>query len=264
MKYENLHNYLFNLLGQGELIFSKDSALKALGVTDAALRNSIKRQVAAKNIKRLMQGYYLIIPPEYQKMSSVPPELFINDLMKQLRIPYYVSLLSAASFHGATHQAVQIFQVMVKQPIKAISLERTRIQFYFNKKLEAIPTELLKTDRGPLTISTVEATALELVRYIQQSGNLNHVATVLAEIGEKIDKNLLVETAELFPLITIQRLGYLLEILDYQTLSKSLAQYLLIKKPLFYSPLSPGKVDFTAKKSKKWHLIINENVEPDL
>lgn len=264
MKYENLRGYLFDLLGQGDLIFSKNAALKALGVTDAALRNSIKRQVVAKNIKRLMRGHYLIIPSEYQKMGSVPPELFIDDLMKQLHIPYYVSLLSAASFHGATHQAVQIFQVMVKQSIQPITLERTRIQFYFNKKLESIPTELLKTDRGLLTISTVEATALELVRYVQQSGNLNHVATVLAEIGEKIDKNLLVESAELFPLITSQRLGYLLEILGYQAVSTSLAQYLLIKKPLVYSPLSPGKVDFTSKKSRKWHLIINEKVEPDL
>jgi hypothetical protein len=127
MKYNYLSDYLNTLLSKGELIFSKASAIKALSKTDAAIRNSIKRKVALQEIAPLLRGHYLIVPIEYKQLGFVPPELFIDDLMKAVYTPYYVGLLSAASFYGATHQATQIFQVMVGKPLKPIVLGRTRI-----------------------------------------------------------------------------------------------------------------------------------------
>jgi hypothetical protein len=131
MEYNYLSDYLTTLLSRGELIFSKTSAIKALGKTDAAIRNSIKRKVASREVISLLRGHYLIIPPEYKQLGFVPPELFIDDLMKAANTPYYVGLLSAASFYGATHQATQVFQVMVGERLKPIALRNTRITFYF-------------------------------------------------------------------------------------------------------------------------------------
>jgi len=238
--------------------------MEALEISDAGIRNSIKRQVAAKQILPLMKKYYLIIPPEYKKLQSVPPELFIDDLMKSLELPYYVGLLSAASFYGATHQATQVFQIVVQARLKPIILGRTRVQFYFNKRLSHVPIQPLKTDRGPLDVSTPEATAFDLVRYMHQSGHLNHVATVLNELAENLTPSLLKKTAKQFPLVYAQRLGYLLEYLGHQNLAETLASYIKENKPSLFSFLRTDRMGENSKKDYKWYLIINESIEPDL
>jgi hypothetical protein len=43
-------------------------------------------------------------------MGIVPPEFYIDDLMKHLTRPYYVSLLNAAAFYGAAHQNRKFFR----------------------------------------------------------------------------------------------------------------------------------------------------------
>lgn len=264
MKYNYLSDYLTTLLSKGELIFSKATALKALEKSDAAIRNSIKRKVASREIIPLLRGYYLIVPVEYKQLGFVPPELFIDDLMKATHAPYYVGLLSAASFYGATHQATQVFQVMVGKSMKPIALGHTRIIFYFNKKLMQIPTQSLKTDRGSLVLSTPEATAFDLLRYVHQSGSLNHVATILGEMAEKMHARALQKAALKFPLVYAQRLGYLLDYLGNEKLTEALAAYVKAQKPLLSPLLQPGKKIIQAEKNTKWQLIINETLEPDL
>lgn len=264
MKFANLSDYVSYLLSRSDWIFTKQEAFQALKGSDAALRNSIKRQVASGKMLRLLKGIYLIIPPEFKNMGFVPPELFIDDLMKKAAIDYYVGLLSAASFYGATHQAAQIFQVMVKRPLKPLKLGSTRVVFYVNKKLQKIPTHKIKTDRGKLNVSSAEATSLDLIRYVSQSGHLNHIATVLREMSEKIDADKLEEILDQYPLVALQRLGYLFEILNEGHLRNRVEKYVRAKKPQVYSPLTPSKMSSSFEKSPTWHLIINEHVEPDL
>tara|TARA_R110002095_G_scaffold212076_1_gene200865 strand:+ start:1701 stop:2495 length:795 start_codon:yes stop_codon:yes gene_type:complete len=264
MKYENLQKYLDSLLSKGELIFSKSEAMLALGVSDAAFRNSLKRQSASKKVIRLIGGCYLIVPIEFRQLGLVPPELFIDDLMKYLDLEYYVALLSAASFFGATHQAAQNFHVMVRKTIKPIRIGKFSIVFHVNKDLSTTPTQSIKTDRGTLIVSTVEATCLDLIKYFHQSGNFNHIATVLDEMCEGININELLNQLDSSPLLAIQRLGYILEILNLTSVSESLGKYLRKRKPLFYSPLAPQNSKLGSKKNKKWHLIINEEIESDL
>ena len=259
-----MSDYLSDLLSKGELIFSKASAMSVMDKSDAAIRNSIKRLVASKKIVPLFKSYYLIVPPEYKQLGFVPPALFIDDLMRSIDASYYVGLLSAASFHGATHQAAQVFQVIVQTRLKPIVLGRTKIEFYFKKTLSDTPIQHLKTSRGPLNISTPEATAFDLLRYVHQSGNLNHVATVLDELIDKISPNMLVKTARKFSLVYVQRLGYLLEILGHTKVATHLAHYVAEKNPSIYTPLRPGKTTTQVEKNDKWHLIVNERIEPDL
>lgn len=263
MKHENMQSYLDDLLSKGELIFSKKDAVSVLQITDAAFRNSINRKKKAKKIMRLMKGFYLIIPAEYQKLGSVPPELFIDDLMQYLGINYYVALISAASFYGATHQASQKLQIMVEKPIKNISTGRATIEFLTNKKLSLTPTNQFKTDRGDINVSTAEATCFELLKYIRQSGNLNYIITLLQEISAELNQKKLCDIAKNYSLISIQRLGYLFDLLEQDKISIVLQDYLKIHKPLFYEYLNPNAKK-QGIKNKKWHLIINDRVESDL
>ena len=59
------------------------------------------------------RGLYVVVPPEYRSWGVLPGELFIDPMMRALGRNYYVSLLTAAAMHGASHQAPQVFQVMV-------------------------------------------------------------------------------------------------------------------------------------------------------
>lgn len=263
MIFNHLSDYITYLLSRGELILSKTAALKFFDKSDAAIRNSIKRQVKNKKLLPLFRGYYLIIPPEYAALDFVPPERFIDDLMKEIGVSYYIGLLSAASFYGASHQAIQILQVVVSKQLKPISLRRSRIVFYYNKNLQDIPVQQLKTDRGPLTISSPEATAFDLMKYLHQSGGLNHVATVLKELSEKLTSSRLKKLSRLYPIGYSQRLGYLMDLFGFHKLSKGMAESVKDLNPP-YIFLRPTKSREHFEKDVKWHLFINEKIEPDL
>ena len=68
--------------------------------------------MAKGKICSVWQGLYAIIPVEYSSVGMIPPVLYIDDLMKYLGRPYYISLLSAAVFYGAAHQRPQEFSVI--------------------------------------------------------------------------------------------------------------------------------------------------------
>lgn len=83
--------------------------------------------------------------------------------MKGVKLPYYAGLLTAAQYHGAAHQRPQGFQVMVDCRRRPIACGRVRVAFMIRKRLREVPVQHLNTPRGTLTISTPEATALDLV-----------------------------------------------------------------------------------------------------
>jgi hypothetical protein len=47
-----------------------------------------------------------------------------------------------------------------------------------------MPAELRNTRTGQMRVATPETTAFDLAGYVQRSGGLNHVATVLAHVQE--------------------------------------------------------------------------------
>jgi predicted transcriptional regulator of viral defense system len=143
------------------------------------------------------QGFYVIVPPEYRSLGCRPAEQFIPDLMNYLGEYYYVGLLSAAEYHGATHHRPQIFQVMVAKPRRTIISGKVQVNFIVRGNIEAIPTQPRNTVSGILKLSTPEATAFDLAGYYRHCGWLDNVATVLSEMVEVIDPEKLVTVAEL-------------------------------------------------------------------
>jgi hypothetical protein len=69
-----------------------------------------------KEVLQIRQGFYVIIPPKYSKSGTLPLYLFIDDLMKSLDKPYYVSLLSVAALHGAAYQQPMGYTVITQSP----------------------------------------------------------------------------------------------------------------------------------------------------
>ena len=210
-----------------------------------------------------MRGFHVIVPAEYERIGCLPAEQFIPQLMNHLGEPYYIALLSAAQRHGAAHQRPQRFQVMVRRNRQAIECGRVRVDFVARGDLQRMPVVEFNTPRGPARYSTAEVTALELVGYPNHCGGLNNVATVIAELAEEMDAKKLVAAGELSPVSWSQRLGYLLELGGNNELSDALAKR-VAKKARSYTPLRRAESTAGGVRDRRWKLIINVEVEPDL
>jgi predicted transcriptional regulator of viral defense system len=262
-QYSRLIDYMDGLRKQGKYLLFNQEATQVLGISDNALRNSISRLSKKGKIAYIKKGLYQVIPIEHEDVGSLPPEWIIDELMAHLDVPYYVGLLSAASLHGAAHPAPQIFQVMCQKTIPALTLGHFKICFYVSKDMSSIPTQEVKTPAGSMKVSTPEGTAFDLMRYPHQAGHLNHVVTVLNELAESMDEQRLAAIAPKLSSYYSQRLGYLLDSLGHQALTEPLYK-LISHTGLKYIPLKTDSPIQEAEKNKKWHVLVNEKIEPDL
>jgi predicted transcriptional regulator of viral defense system len=131
------------------------------------------------------------------------------------------------------------------------------------KHLQDVPTQSFNTPRGTLLVSSPEATALDLVGYIQHAGGLNQAATVLSELAERIDPEKLAEAARTVPVGWAQRLGYLLEHLGFDAKIPALKGYVRkhAKQSTVLLPTAPRK---RSRRNKGWKLYVNASVAAEL
>ena len=208
-----LSGYVSGLLSTGRTVFTAEEAEQALGVGHGAFLDAAERLQRRKALVSPRQGFYVVVPPQYASWGAPPPTWYIDALMRREGHAYYVGLLMAAQYHGATHHAVMEFQVLAAKRLPRLLVGRSRIAFYFRKDMEAVAAgiEGRKTDTGTMNISSAALTALDLLRYPQASGGIGHVATVLSDFAEKIDPDQLAALAALVERPVVQRLGHLLE-----------------------------------------------------
>jgi predicted transcriptional regulator of viral defense system len=255
--------FIVDLAARGRHHFTTAEAAGALGSSIPAVRAALRRLKARGEIAVPFQGFYVIVPPEYRRLGSLPADQFVPQLMQHLGEPYYVTLLSAAEIHGAAHQRPQAFQVMLKTNRRAIECGKVRVQFIARKDMESTSVVEKKTPRGLLRVSSPEATALELVGYADQSGGLDNVASVLAELVEAIDPDRLTLECEKSPVAWVQRLGYLLDLTDHKDLGDKLAPSVMARAK-DVAPLVRAKSRSGSPRDGRWKLAVNAVVEPDL
>jgi predicted transcriptional regulator of viral defense system len=217
--------------------------------------------------KRLLsprQGFFVIVPLEYRLSGSPPPITFVDELMKFQGNVYYVGLLSAAALHGASHQAPVEFQVIVERQERAVQLERATMRFFVKKWIKETPTEQMKTASGLVPVSTPEATALDLVAYVDRAGHLDHVATVLSELHEKMTPKSLLAAVHRrgVELATVQRLGYLLDRVAPAFATDGLAKWQASQRPA-RARLRADRPARDAAVDERWQLLVNDVVEAD-
>lgn len=254
-------SFIEALQSAGRYTFTREEALKALRVSDIALKNALWRLSKAGRVISPRRGFYVVVPPEYRAAGSIPPSWFVRDLMAYLGRPYYVGLLSAAALHGAAHQSPHEFQVVTDRPLLPIKVGRARILFVKKAHLAKTPIVGIKTPTGEIRVSTPEATALDLVRYPEHAGFLSNVATVLGELAERLDARALVRAAEAdSELAYAQRLGYLLERIGCAELAVPLAEWLDTNAPRVV-PLRPDRPIAGVPRAARWRVAVNEEVE---
>ena len=248
---------------RGRYYFMRDEAMAALKLNRKAFNQAAARLSERKRIARIHSTFYVVIPLEHAAVGIIPAEWFIVDLMRHLGRTFYVGVLSASEYHGAAHQKPQTFQVVTDRPLRPIQCRGVGIRSFVKRSVAAVPVQQVKGVTGYIPVSTPEATALDLLRYSRHIGGLNHVLTVLQELGEAIDPNRLAEAAEADGNVAYaQRLGWLFDRTDFAEHSVKLAEWVERRKP-FPIKLEPTMPLRGSERDRRWNLWINTEVEGD-
>jgi predicted transcriptional regulator of viral defense system len=259
---ESAADFVEDLQIRGRLAFTTEDAVRALGRSLPAVRAQLRRLEARGQIAHPHRGFHVVVPPRYRKLGCLPPEQFVPQLMAHLGDPYYVTLLSAAAYHGAAHQKPQVFQVMVPKTRRSLECGGVRVDFIARRDMQETAVVERNTPAGVIRIASPAATALELIGYPERSGYLDNVATVLAELAESIDGNELAAEARRAPVAWTQRLGYLLTLLGMDHLADRLDGVLAATR-VFAVPLAPWAAAEGAPRDRRWQVAINIDVEPE-
>ncbi len=254
--------YIEELLATGRHHFSSAEAFEAIGGSQAAVRAQLRRLKEQGLIAEPARSFHVIVSPAYRRLRCLPAEYFVDQLMTTWQEPYYLGLLSAAERHGAAHQRPQCCQVIVRKNRAAVSCGEVRVEFIARGDLEKMPVVTVNTPVGVLRYATPEVTALELVGYPKHAGGMGNVATVVSELVESLDAGKLLEVARQSPVSWSQRLGYILERVGGEDLAEALEPFVQGKAKSF-TPLRRAAAIASARRSGKWKLIVNAEVEPD-
>src|SRR3990172_6080580 len=261
----SLESYLDDLLRHGRAYFSRNDIAAALGLTPQALAAALTRAINKHRLANPRHGLYLILRPEDQIAGAPDP------LMKHQGVDYRISLLRAAAFHGSSHQASMVFQVVVPRQLRDFDLGRHRLQFLYQdpeafaqlNKPELVGQ--MKSDAGFAKVAGVELTLLDCVRYFHKAAGINGVAQIAKDIGAKANPRALAKAAAAYENSAVRRLGYLLDQVGHGRQAHALEPF--VKRAKTMLPLDPAAKPIVAalaqahERNAKWKLMINEMVE---
>ncbi len=249
------------LIARGRYGVSLQEIRELTGLSDAAIASGLQRLRRQGRVFSPTRGLYGVIPPEFRSWGVTPADWFVDDLMRHLGRRYYVALLSAAAHYGASHQAPQVFQVMVDERVLDRAIGRVRLRFYVNEQTADTPTETVTVHTGAMQVSSREATVVDLVREPRASGGISNVATILAEIGE-LDGPMLATLAVRHSRTLVRRTGWMVERFgscdDLQPLRAAARP--ASGDPALLSPSGPRR----GRTDQAWGIRENVSVEPDL
>jgi len=258
--YNYIENYLTEIQAMGRYSVTLSELRDRFNVSEKAILQNIYRLKRKNQLAHVRKEFYVIVPPQYSIRGMVPTTLFIADMMNYLNRDYYVGLLSAAALHGAGHQQPMIFQVMTKKPpLRNIKNQKLSVSFYTITNWEYDQITEKKTETGYLRISSPELTAFDLVYHNKKIGGLNRILPILEDLSETIKSSVLTKTAKTQKTPNIQRLGYLLDELEYESLANSLFKF-LGNKPKEIS-LSLAHKERTGPINEKWRIFVNTDLD---
>jgi len=266
-----LSSYVSSLLSRGRTTFTAEEAENALGVGRGAFLDAAERLQRREALLNPRQGFYVVVPPQFASWGAPPPAWYIDALMRHEGAAYYVGLLKAAELHGATHQAVMEFQVVSAKRLPKIRAGRNLIAFYVRRDMAAVAAgiEDRKTDTGRMKISSAALTALDLLRYPQTSAGIDNVATVLSDLGRKIDAGQLAALSVAVERPIVQRLGHLLDRLGHEALTEPMLSALRARGAVSWTELDrreardPDFAPAPRERDARWRVVVRRVPEVD-
>jgi len=259
LSYNYLEDFTDDLRRDGRYTFTIEEVRNHLKITEEAVKKALNRMTNKGKITPVRKGFYLIVPPEYSIQKTLPSSMFIDQLMNYLRKPYYVGLLNAASFHGASHQAPQEFFVITeKPPLRSIKKGNLKVNFIIKANIKEEFLEKRKTEAGYIKVSCPELTAVDLLIYEKSIGGINRCFTLLHELQEAMRPSVLKKVIfKDVPAPVLQRLGYLLDLIHPDGKLSEVVFDTLKGSYLRSTPLKTGKSIVGCFVNDKWRVIEN-------
>lgn len=268
-----LDRYLDVLLAQGRAYFSREEGVMALGLSSQAFTAAAARLARKQRLVSPRRGFFLILRPEDRAAGAPDPVRWIDPLMRYLELDYRISLLRAAAFHGASHQAAMVFQVVAPRQLRNLEIGRHRVRFIYQAPVSFAHVnrpdwlDQIKSEAGFAKVAGVELTLLDAARYFHAAAGIHGVAQMVKDLGAKADPRKLTKAAAHYENASVRRLGYLLDLAGHVRQADALeafARQAKSMKPLDPSlkPLLP-ELAVPHEKNARWKLVVDEAVEVD-
>ncbi len=211
----------------GIRLVALDELTRNAGLTPLAVRRQLTR-LGPRTVRAPGRpAAALILSPEDAANGAPPVAAWLDAFFRLRDEPYYVGLLSAAALHGSSAQAVQVTQVLVTQPTRALVLGRVGLRFFVKKDVVATPRIELPGLLAPLEVSTPEATALDLIAFQSRLGGIERVTEVIAGLLPQMTTPGLKSALQAEPALAVrQRLGYVLDVLGRERLAATVRRSL--------------------------------------
>jgi predicted transcriptional regulator of viral defense system len=268
---QHIEDYIKELRKRGKPCFTLNQATEELNSTPQAVSNAISRLKLKGDLISPAKGLYVIVPPENQIQGCITAEELTPILMKFWERDYYVSLLSGATFYGASHQPPGRFQIVTNKRLKhPLVFGKVKLSIVYKKSLLNLPYKDFVVSTGYLKVATPELIVFDLFSYPTQAGGLNHIATVLTELVEALDADKFITLAnQTQEKAWLQRFGYILEKIDPLEPNQALLiieklQQYLKDKSLKFVPLAANLPIRGCAYANKWKIIENTSIESDL
>jgi predicted transcriptional regulator of viral defense system len=245
------------LLSEGVVSITASELANRAGTSRGATFRAVHDAKKSGVVFSPAHGLYVLIPPEYRSWGTVPPDWYLEDMMRHMGRDYYVSFLTAAARHGASHHATQLFQVVVNRTVRDRDISGVRLRFYQASGIGSRAIEVRTSPTGIVTLATPETCLLDLAERPDAGGGINVILDILPELG--IDREKLVEGARARPRAVTRRCGWLLSRtqpdLELGNLRELAVPRARNPTPLLPSGSSAGPVD------PNWGVVVNTLVE---
>ena len=252
------------LLSHGISAATTDELAALLGLPKNHVRQRLVPLIKRFEMISPARGLWIPVPYEYRLWGAPEAIYYIDQMMKYLKVEYYVGWLSAADILGASHHAPQVFQVATSRAVENRDIGRSRLHFFERSNVGTLPVFQHKTQTGFVNVSTRAATMLSVTHDISLASGSDNAANIIIELSETEDDIIsdIASCASLFPITALRRLGWILESFTDINNLEQLSE-ISRKSDVRLSKLSMYN-SYSNKINYRWSLDINERIEPDV
>ena len=248
---------LFTLEEEGRSVFSISDAKRILKTSEASVWNVLYRLKRKGRIEEIEKGKYLLVPAKagYKGTWSELPFLLVPHLTDV----YYIGFWSALNYWGMTEQIPRTVFVATVKRRRDLEYGSTRFEFVTLSEKRFFGFVEEKAAEGKFNVSSPEKTVLDCLLYPKYCGGLDEAVKGIWNARENLDFAKMLDYSERLGVGTVtRRLGYILELLEIESKTRSKIASGKFKGFMWLDPLGPKKV---LEYSKKYGLLINRRKE---
>lgn len=237
---------LSELAESNKSIFTVDDAVKILKGKKSSVTKLLHDLTRKKWLFRLSRGKYLILPLE----AGLKPEFTEHEFIiaSNLINQYYISYWSALNYYGFTEQVSKTIFVAATKRKRETNILGLKIKFITIKKNKFFGFRKILINNHPVNLAEKEKVIIDCLDFPRNCGGIIEVIKSIDSAREELDFKKLEDYAKRMKnSAIINRLGYILDLLDIKTKLKPSKHY------VFLDPLIKKKISYNTK----WKIIEN-------